>query len=40
MCNLEILGTEVFLGAAALQKWEAQGISRKTQAICMQSVAG
>lgn len=38
--QVEILGTEVFLGAAALQKWEAWGISRKTRTICMQSVDG
>lgn len=38
--QVEILGTEVFLRAVALQKWEAWGIRRKTQAVCMQSVAG
>lgn len=37
--QVEILGTDVSLGAAALQKWEARGLGRKTQAICTQSVA-
>lgn len=33
--QVEILGTRIFQGAAALQKWEAQGIGRKTQAVCI-----